>query len=53
VSKDGADDGRILNGGDDAQPAATAGTGEDIETERAVHQRLAAASISTPASRTT
>jgi len=46
VSKDGAHDGGILNGGDDAQPAATAGTGEDIETERAVHQRGPGPSVS-------
>lgn len=30
---------RILDGGDDAQPAATAGPGEDSEIERTVHQR--------------
>jgi len=29
----------IVHGGDDAQPAATAGTGEDIEVEHAAHQR--------------
>ena len=34
MSEEGAHDGRILDGGHDAQPAATAGTGE-----RAVHQR--------------
>jgi len=29
----------ILDSGDDAQPAATAGTGQDIEVEHAGHQR--------------
>ena len=29
----------VLDGGDNAQPAATAGTSEDIEGEHAVHQR--------------
>jgi hypothetical protein len=28
----------ILHGGDDAQAATTAGTGEDIEIEHAAHQ---------------
>ena len=28
-----------LDGGDDAQPGATAGTGEDIEIEHAAHER--------------
>ena len=39
VSEDGAGHGPVLDGGDDAQPAATAGTGENIEIEHAVHQR--------------
>jgi hypothetical protein len=39
VGEDGAHDRRILDGGDDAQPAATTGTGEDIEIERTAHQR--------------
>ena len=39
VGEDGAHDRRVLDGGDDAQPAATAGTGQDIESEHAVHQR--------------
>jgi membrane protein DedA with SNARE-associated domain len=30
---------RILDGSDDARPAATVGTGEDIEIERMAHQR--------------
>ena len=38
-SPDGAHDRRILDDGDDAEPAATAGTGEDIEIERTAHQR--------------
>ena len=40
VAEDGAHDRRILDGGNDAQPAAT-GTGQNIESERehAVHQR--------------
>src|SRR2546428_8697360 len=29
----------VLDDGDDAQPAATPGTGEDIEIEHAAHQR--------------
>jgi len=28
----------VLHGGDDAQPAATAGTGEDVEVEHAAQQ---------------
>ena len=39
VSEDGAGHGPVLDGGDDAQPAATAGTGEGVEVEHAVHQR--------------
>jgi hypothetical protein len=39
VGEDRADDGGILHGGEDAQPAATAGTGQDIEIEHAAHQR--------------
>ncbi|MDP3908839.1 MAG: hypothetical protein Q8Q14_00470, partial [Gemmatimonadales bacterium] len=31
VGEERADDGRVLHGGDDPQPTATAGTGEDIE----------------------
>jgi hypothetical protein len=34
VGEDGPHDGRVLHDGDDAQPAATAGTGEDIEVEQ-------------------
>ena len=34
VGEEGAHDRAILDGGDDAQPAARAGTGEDIEIER-------------------
>jgi hypothetical protein len=30
---------RVEDGGDDAQPAATPGTGQDIEVEHAAHQR--------------
>ena len=37
VGEDGAPDRRILDGGDDAQAAATAGTGEGIKTERPAH----------------
>jgi hypothetical protein len=37
AAEDGPHDGRVLHDGDDAQPAATAGTGEDIEGEHAVH----------------
>ena len=39
VGEDGTHDRRVLHGGDDAQPAATAGAGQDIEIEHAVHQR--------------
>jgi hypothetical protein len=39
VGKEGLHDGRVLHNCDDLQPAATAGTGEDIEGEHAVHQR--------------
>jgi hypothetical protein len=39
VGQEGPHDGRVLHDGDDAQPAATAGTGEDIEVEHAAHQR--------------
>ena len=39
VGEDGPHDGRVLHGGDDPQPAATAGTGEDIEVEHAAHKR--------------
>ena len=39
VGEDGAGHGRVRDGGDDAQPAATAGAGESIEIEHAVHQR--------------
>jgi hypothetical protein len=39
VGEDGAHDRGVLHGGDDPQPAATAGTGEDIEIEDAAHQR--------------
>jgi hypothetical protein len=38
AGEDGPHDGRVLHDGDDAQPAATAGTGEDLEGERAAHQ---------------
>jgi hypothetical protein len=39
VGEDGLHRERILHGGDDLQPAATAGTGEYIEIEHAAHQR--------------
>jgi hypothetical protein len=39
VGEDGAHDRGVLHGGDDAQPAATAGAGQDIEIEHAAHQR--------------
>jgi hypothetical protein len=39
VGEDGLDGEGGLDGGDNAQPAATAGTSEDIEREHAVHQR--------------
>jgi hypothetical protein len=39
VGEDGAHDRGVLHSGDDPQPAATAGTGEDIEIEHAAHQR--------------
>jgi len=38
VGKDGLHGEGIVHGGDDAQPAATAGTGEDVEGEHAAHQ---------------
>ena len=38
MGEDGLYSEGILHGGDDAQPAATAGTGEDIEVEHAAHQ---------------
>ena len=39
MGEDGLDGEGVLDGGDNAQPAATAGTSEDIEREHAVHQR--------------
>jgi hypothetical protein len=39
VGEDGLDGEGVLDGGDNAQPAATAGTSEDIEGEHAVRQR--------------
>jgi hypothetical protein len=39
VGEDGLDGEGVLDGGDNAQPAATAGTSGDIEGEHAVHQR--------------
>jgi hypothetical protein len=39
VGEEDAHEVRILDGGDDAQPAAAAGPGEDSEIERTVHQR--------------
>src|SRR5215471_10976511 len=39
VREEGTDEGGRLDGGEDAQAVATAGTGENIETERPVHQR--------------
>jgi hypothetical protein len=39
VGEDGAHDGRVLDGGDDAQATATARTGQDVEGEHAAHQR--------------
>ena len=38
VGEDGLHGARVLDGGEDAQPAATAGAGEDIEIEHAAHQ---------------
>ena len=35
MGKEGLHDGRVLHNRDDLQPAATAGTGEDIEGEHA------------------
>jgi len=34
VGEDGAHDSRVLDGGNDPQPAAASGTGQDIERER-------------------
>jgi len=39
VGEDGLYDEGGLDGGNDAQPGATAGTGEDVEAERAAQQR--------------
>jgi hypothetical protein len=39
MGEDGPHGERAQDGGDDVQPAATAGTGQDIEVERAAHQR--------------
>ena len=39
VGEDGLDGEGVLDGGDNTQPAATAGTNENIEGEHAVHQR--------------
>ena len=38
VGEDGLYDAGVLDGGDDAQPGLTAGTGEDVEGEHAAHQ---------------
>ena len=38
MREDRAHHGRVLDGGEDAQPAATARAGEDIEIEHAGHQ---------------
>src|SRR5215467_1479897 len=38
VGEDGAKHGWVLDGGDDAEAAATAGAGEDIEIPHAAHQ---------------
>lgn len=45
VGEDGLDDEGVLDGGDNAQPAATAGTSVDIEGEHAVHQRRPGPSV--------
>jgi len=34
VGEDGLHGERVLDGGEDAQPAATVGTGQDIEVEQ-------------------
>jgi hypothetical protein len=39
VGEDGLDGEGVLDGGDNTQPAATAGTSENIEGEHVVHQR--------------
>ena len=39
MRQDGAHDSGVLEGGDDAQPAAASGIGQDIESEHAAHQR--------------
>ena len=38
MGEDGLHGARVLDGGEGAQPAATAGAGEDIEIEHAAHQ---------------
>ena len=38
MGEDGLHGARVLDGGEDAQPAATARAGEDIEIEHAAHQ---------------
>jgi len=38
VGEEGAHDRRILDGGDDTHPAATAWTGEDVEIEHVAHE---------------
>jgi hypothetical protein len=38
VGEDGLHGEGVLDGGDDAQPAATAGTGEAVEVDHAAHQ---------------
>jgi hypothetical protein len=45
VREDLADDGRIVERGDEPQPAATAGTGEDVEIET---RRIRAAKVHAP-----
>ncbi len=36
--EEGLDGEGVVHGGEDARPAATAGTGEDVEVEHAAHQ---------------
>ena len=51
VCEEGPHDGGVLHDGDDPQPTATAGTGEDIESEYAVHQRRRVPGLISPSSR--
>ena len=51
MSEDGLHGAWVLDGGDDAQPVATAGTGQDIEIVRRINAAQVQAGVGTAARR--